>query len=310
MKEDLDILIVGAGVSGLAAASFYLYTHHTSTKLLILERDSVPGGVWNARRAYPGFWTQWTVGSAEYSDVPMEMPKKEDTYLNFFEARYTTQYLEKFVDKRSLRERLRCGIEVCRIERGPSGRGWVVDGLELATENVQKWKTKQLVVANGTTSIPKMPHLPNKNMFNGPILHQKSFGQSNIITNLAIKDVTVIGGGKSAADMVYACVKANKTVCWIIRKSGTGPGFLFSAKGKGPYKNAFEIGSTRLASTMSPSIYNADTWWTRSLHGTERGRKIVNALWEGADKETLEEARFDSREDAREGFDLLKPFTP
>jgi len=45
--------------------------------------------------------------------------------------------------------------------------------------------------------------------------------------------VTVVGGGKSSVDMVYACVKAGKTVSWVIRASGTGPVVSFvSPKGK------------------------------------------------------------------------------
>ena len=309
MQDDLDLLIIGAGISGLAAASFYLHTHHSSANVLILERDSVPGGVWNARRSYPGFWTQWSIGVAEFSDVPMEVPKEEDTYLKFFKASCTTQYLEKYVEERGLRERIKYRIEVRNVERGEMGQGWVIEGSHLLTDKVQKWTTKQLIVASGETSIPSMPHLPGRGTFSGPILHQESFGQSDVLSNPAVKNVTVIGGGKSAADMVYACVKAEKTVSWVIRKSGTGPGFLLSPKGKGPYKNAFDMGSTRIASTISPSIYNTDTWWTRFLHGTERGQKLVKAIWKGANEETLSSADYEGRKNATDGFGLLKPKT-
>ena len=55
-----------------------------------------------------------------------------------------------------------------------------------------------------------------------------------------------------------------------------------SAKGKGPYKKAFAVGSTRVAATMTPSLLNADTWWTRFLHGTSLGRYLIThygVLW-------------------------------
>ena len=149
------------------------------------------------------------------------------------------------------------------------GKGTGIEG------RILRWKTNKLVVATGLTSIPKMPDLPGKETFSAPILHQEAFGQSGVLTDPEINDVTVIGGGKSAADMVYTCVKAGKKVSWVIIKSGTGPAFFLSAKGKGPCKNAFEIGSMRIAGTISPSIYNADTWWTRFLHGSESGRGLV-----------------------------------
>ena len=176
----------------------------------------------------------------------------------------------------------------------------------MAGEKALKRNTKQLVVVSGTTSIPSTPKLPGKDNFDGPILHQESFGQSDVLINPEIRNVIVIGGGKSPADMVYACLKAGKTVSCVIRKSGTGPGFLLSPKGKGPYKNAVEIGSTRIASTISPSIYNTNTLWTRLLYGMERGRNFVKAIWEGANQETLDGAHFESKEDAKEGFGLPK----
>ncbi|CAF9918572.1 MAG: monooxygenase [Heterodermia speciosa] len=87
--------------------------------------------------------------------------------------------------------------------------------------------------------------------------------------------------------MVYASVKVGKKVSWIIRESGTGPAFFLFPKGKGPYKNAFELGSIRAASTLSPSFLGPRTWWTRFLHESMLGRKIVEGIWAGANKEAL-----------------------
>lgn len=58
-----------------------------------------------------------------------------------------------------------------------------------------------------------MPLFTNQDQFKGPIVHQKEFGKISK-TALALDSpyisITVIGGGKSAADMVYDCVKAGK----------------------------------------------------------------------------------------------------
>lgn len=79
--------------------------------------------------------------------------------------------------------------------------------------------------------------------------------------------------------MVYAAVKTAKTVTWVFKASDTtGPGFFFSPKGKGPYKNAFEIGMTRLAATFTPSVMNRETWWTRFLHGFKYGVKLMHSF--------------------------------
>ena len=143
-----------------------------------------------------------------------------------------------------------------------------------------------------------MPDLPGSEHFEAPVIHQESYGQSSVLSSDKFQNVTVVGGGKSAADMVYSSVKAGKSVSWIIRASGTGPAHFVSPKGKGPYKNAFQIGSTRIVSTLSPSILNPENFWTRFVHGTNIGQKIVHAARGASDKETRAEADFGGRRSA------------
>ena len=247
------------------------------------------------------------MGTAEWSDKPMTRPPEDDLYYEFFKAKHTTEYLEKYVDEhryagRSLRDRIKVGFKVCSIKK--TDTRWVVTG------DTAVYRASKVLVASGLTSTPNLPELPGKDSFEGPIIHQENFGQSSVLPSPQLQNITVVGGGKSAADMVYASVKAGKSVSWIIRASGTGPGFLMSPKGKGPYKNAFEIGSTRVAGTLSPSVLSPENWWTRFLHGTNLGRKITNIVWVGANKEVWEGAKFDERPDALEGFADLKPHVP
>jgi len=292
------------GISGIAAARFYLEVH-PECRLILLEKDTCLGGVWNSRRAYEGFWTQWTVGTAEFSDIPMPRPPEGDTYYDFFKAKYTTQYLEDYVDRRTfagrtLRERIRFGSHVHRVVK-VDGK-WVISVKDKTGDTYTIHSTK-LIVASGLTSRQYMPCLSGKEKLDRPIIHQENFGQSSILSSPSVQCVTVLGGAKSSADMVYASVKAGKKVSWIIREAGTGPAFFVSPKGKGPYKNAFELGSIRVASTSSPSFLAPESWWTRFLHETNFGRKIVNGIWTGANNETLPPMNIKHRE-------KLLPHTP
>ena len=246
------------------------------------------------------------MGTAEWSDVPMPRPPEDEIYYEFFKAKYTSNYLEEYLDShrfvdRSLRDRIKFGFKVNTIKK--SGDVWIVTG------DTAVFRASKVIVASGLTSTPNIPQLPGIEHFEAPIIHHESYGQSSVLSSDKSQNVVVLGGGKSAADMVYASVKAGKSVSWIIRASGTGPAFFVSPKGKGPFKNAFEIGSTGIVSTLSPSILNPDTWWTRFLH-TNYGQKIVNAIWGGADKETRANADFDGRHDALRGFENLNPHSP
>ena len=239
--------------------------------------------------------------------MSMQRPPEDDIYYEFFKAKHTSKYLENYLDHhrfagQSLRDRVRFGFKVNTIKK--PDKIWIITG-DAATFHASK-----IIVASGLTSTPNMPELPGMDHFEAPVIHQESYGQSSVLSSAKFQNVTVIGGGKSAADMVYASVKAGKSVSWIIRATGTGPGFFVSPKGRGPYKNAFQIGSTRIVSTLSPSIFNPDTLWTRFVHKTNVGQKIVYAIWGGADKETRADAGFDGRPNALEGFDNLKAHVP
>lgn len=240
----------------------------------------------------------------------MPRPPADELYFNFFKAQRTTEYLDKYIHQhhyngRSIYDRIKFASKVSKINK--------VGGLWEVQENRGSTtiQTPKVIIATGMASTPSMPVLPGTSDLAVPIIHQEGFGQSSVLSSKDLHEVTVLGGGKSAADMVYACVKACKSVTWIIRKTdSTGPGFLLSPKGKGPYKDAFAIGSTRIAATLTPSILLPDTWWTRFLHRTDRGRSLVKAVWAGADKATREEAGFHERQKVLDGFEHLSPHTP
>ncbi|KAL8908199.1 MAG: hypothetical protein Q9171_005552 [Xanthocarpia ochracea] len=287
---------------------FGVLVNHTNCSCALCDlakcRCLIPG------RSYPGFWTQWTVGLGEWSDMRMPRPPVDDLHFNFFRAQHTTAYVERYLhehryDGLSLYDRIRFLFTVTRITRRENQ--WEVQG----DHGSETFRTSKVIVASGLASKPNMPVFPGLAYFDAPMIHQKDFGQSSVLSDGDLHKVVVLGGGKSSADMVYACVKAGKSVTWIIRKTGgAGPGFLLSPEGKGPYKDAFAIGSTRIAATLTPSILLPDTRWTRFLHGTKYGRSLVGSIWAGADKQTREGANFRGRQNVLDGFELLEPHTP
>ncbi|KAL9091605.1 MAG: hypothetical protein Q9159_001343 [Coniocarpon cinnabarinum] len=196
-------------------------------------------------RLYNHFWTQWSVGIGEFADKPMRTPPEEDQYNGFFKAHHTTAYLEQYASDhtyngKSLESRMKFCTTVVNVQK--NGGGWVVDTVH--NRNSQRFvlETSKLVIASGMTSVPKAPHLNGKDIFPGPIIHTLDFGSSQVLTTPDIEHITVLGGGKSGADMVYACAKAGKRVAWIVKPSGTGPATFATPKGKGPFQNSFELG--------------------------------------------------------------------
>jgi hypothetical protein len=248
-----------------------------------------------------------------FSDAPITLPPDAVTYHDIFEAKYVTEYLERYVDShiysgKSLRDRTMFKVKVLRLDK--ISESWRIT----AQDNENKEATYnacRLVLATGHTTIPNMPSTPGQENFQGPVFHQKEFGKvtAAILASDSYKVITILGGGKSAADMVYDSVKAGKRVNWIIRETGEGPACFTAAVGKGPYKNGPEIAATRMFSALSPSCFAPITWWTKLIHGTIYGRKLVAKIWSAADQACRDLARFDDREGALPGFENLKSST-
>ena len=67
--------------------------------------------------------------------------------------------------------------------------------------------------------------------------------------------MTILGGGNSAADMVYPCIKAEEHVNWVIRRSDEGPGIFMNPAVSGRFEKNAEAGATQPATSLNPSAF-------------------------------------------------------
>ncbi|KAI4125167.1 MAG: hypothetical protein LQ338_004422 [Usnochroma carphineum] len=311
--ERFDIAVVGAGISGIAAAKFYLDVH-PDCNLVILEKDKSVGGVWNSERVYDTFYTQTPLGIWEYSDMTMPKPPEEDMYEASFKAKYTTRYLDSYVDHcvyagKTLRARIECGFDVQKMSKEDGE--WAISG-EDSSGNARTLRAPKVIVASGLTSVPNIPSLPGRVKFVNPIIHQKDFGRSDLLSSSAIKRITILGAAKSAADLVYDCVKAGKSVTWIIRRTGTGPGIFVPAPSRRSASASYSIGTLRIVATLTPSLFNADSWWNRILQRSQLGMRQLTKTWNSLHEKLLTNGDFEGRGERAKGnnFAKLKPHTP
>jgi dimethylaniline monooxygenase (N-oxide forming) len=202
------------------------------------------------------------LGIDKWADLPAEMVYK---------------YFELYVDKFNLRRCLRLGAKVRGVERGEGG--WKVEVEEIGKEGEGEGEREvieceKLIVAAGVNSIPKFPEGLDWREFEGPVMHSKDVGMKHdLLTAENVKRVTVVGGNKSAVDVVYLCAKTGKEVDWIISPHGYGPGILFEPRTKSGTSFA-SIKLARASLIPSPSVLNAEGWWYWFLHS---GRSWVGA---------------------------------
>ena len=245
-----------------------------------------------------------------FSDILLDLPKDAPRAHDTFPAKYMTEYLESYVENhvyqgKTLRDRIRLNTEVCSVEKQDGV--WV---LHIGRSSCQRIRSTKLAVAAGTTSLPIMPTFSYTPESGLPIIHHRDFGiqsEEILAPSSAYSNITVLGGGKSAADMVYTSLKAGKNVSWIIRKSGEGPGIFMNPSASGRYKHLAEAGVTQNATILNPSGFRPMVAWAQNLHQSDSERANLESKLLAADARFKAWANYDGREDALPGFHGLEP---
>ena len=245
-----------------------------------------------------------------FSDVALELPEDAPKLYDTFGAKYVTQYLEEYVDSHiyngiPLRSRIRLDTEVRMVTKIETG--W---RMEVSGNAPQSLKCTKLAVASGLTSLPNMPKFHHSHDWSAPTLHHRDFGvrsKTLLASSSCYNNVTVLGGGKSAADMVYASVKAGKNVNWIIRKSGEGPGIFMNPAATGRYRNNAEAGATQKATLINPSAFRSMVEWARKLHQSVSEKEALDSRIFAADRRYKAWANYRCRKGALPSFRELEP---
>lgn len=172
-----DVLVIGAGAAGLAAAGALKRRGIAST---VLERG-VTGQSWHDR--YDGLrLNSWGL----MSSLPgYRLPRRYGRWpTGEGYARYLTEYAQR------LALDVRTGVEVTALARADDG--WVV---QAGADDV---RARFVVVATGVDRIPRVPDWPGADGFEGRLLHSAEHQRA---ADFADQDVLVVGAGSSALEI-------------------------------------------------------------------------------------------------------------
>ncbi|GAB3853020.1 NAD(P)/FAD-dependent oxidoreductase [Nocardioides maradonensis] len=180
-----DVIVIGAGISGIAAA--VKLREAGVDDVVILEKADTYGGTWRAN-TYPGC----------ACDVPSNLYSFSFAPNSEWSRVYGTQpeilaYVDRVARDHGLEEITRFGVEMTGAAWDPAAERWVLDTTE------GELTARFVVAAAGPWNEPKIPDLPGLTGFPGAIFHSARWNHDYDLTG---KRVAVIGTGASAVQFV------------------------------------------------------------------------------------------------------------
>lgn len=303
--EEFDLVVVGAGWYGLAAAKTYIQLH-PHENILVLDSAPSVGGVWGRDRLYPGLKSNNMLGTYEYSDFPMDTAIFGVSPGEHIPGPVLHKYLTSYAEHFGVYSRIRFNTRVEAAEESSEVQGWVLGVANSVTGEKALLNAKKLIVATGLTSESYVPTFVGQENFGSPIFHSKDFADRADSLKTA-QSVAVLGGAKSAWDASYAYATAGVSVDMIIRQSGRGPVWM-APPYVTPLKKWLEkLVHTRFLQWLSPCIWGEEDGYggIRSFfHGTWLGRKIVDTFWWILENDVVTLVGFDKHPEIKK----LKPW--
>lgn len=234
VDTDMDIVIVGAGFSGLGMA--IQLKQAGIDNFTILERASDVGGTWRDNH-YPG--AACDVASHLYSFSFEQNPNWSRA---FGQQPEILEYIKHCAEKYDLYRHIRFDTTIVEsVFDGATGT-WQVH-----TQSGEQLSARVVVSAVGALSDPAYPKIPGLEAFKGKLMHTAQWDDAY---DLAGKRVAVIGSGASAIQVMPEVAKQaaevtlfQRTPSWIMPK----PDRAISEKEQAEYRaTPFKLHKRRL----------------------------------------------------------------
>ncbi len=206
--EHLDVLIVGAGLSGIGAGR-HLQTHCPGRRYAILEARDRLGGTWDLFR-YPGVRSDSDMYTLGYSFRPWENAKA------IAGGPAILKYVQDTATELGITARIRYGHRVKRVAWSTPDARWTVEIERGEANELIRLSCNFLFMCSGYYSYTQgyTPEFAGMARFKGRIVHPQHWGDD---VRYAGQRVVVIGSGATAVTLVPALAQTAAHVTMLQR---------------------------------------------------------------------------------------------
>jgi len=206
--DHVDVLIVGAGLSGIGAA-YHLQTKLPDKSYAILEGRDAIGGTWDLFR-YPGIRSDSDLHTLGYVFKPWTGEQA------IADGPAILDYVRETARENGIDRRIRFGHRVVRATWSSTDARWTVEATRGNSSETVTLTCGFLFSAGGYYRYDEgfTPHFEGRERFQGQIVHPQHWPEE---LDCAGKRVVVIGSGSTAVTLVPALARAAAQVTMLQR---------------------------------------------------------------------------------------------
>jgi monooxygenase len=266
--EHLDVVVVGAGLSGIGAGR-YLRTQHPAKSFAILEARGASGGTWDLFR-YPGIRSDSDLHTFGYEFEPWR--DKE----SIASAPRILDYLRRTATENGLDPRIRYHHKVVSADWSPTEARWLVEVERADTGERLRLTAGWIFCAGGYYRYDEgyTPEFAGRERFQGQIVHPQHWPED---LDYAGKRVVVIGSGATAVTLVPAMADQAAHVTMLQRT----PSYIMPVPKEDALANLFRrvLGEKRgYALTRSKNIAQQRAVWRFCQRFPTAARKLIRSI--------------------------------
>jgi monooxygenase len=208
MQEHFDVLVVGAGISGISAA-YHIQENCPNRSYAILEGRDQIGGTWDLFR-YPGIRSDSDMYTLGFSFKPWT------DALAIADGPAILKYLDETIEENSIERHIRFGHKVQSASWSSEHARWTVEAVQQESGESAHFTCNFLHMCTGYYNYDAgyTPDFPGLDQFAGRVVHPQQWTDDIAYEG---QRVVVIGSGATAVTLVPELAKQASHVTMLQR---------------------------------------------------------------------------------------------
>lgn len=210
-QPDVDVAIIGAGISGIGMAA-HLQDKCPDRSFALIERRADLGGTWDLFR-YPGIRSDSDMHTLGFVFEPWKEQKAIADGPNIL------AYLKRIADERGIRDHIRFHQKLVDASWSSQSALWTLT-IEKGDGATTTMRARYLYMGSGYYDYDggHDPEFPGRKLFKGDVIHPQFWPQD---LDYAGKKVVVIGSGATAVTLVPSMANSGAAHVTMLQRTPT-----------------------------------------------------------------------------------------